>query len=218
MIVSFIKKYFHLFLDNWEKAIIWFWDQFINTAFLKNHIISIASFIALYFFKEEFYSSYLTDWKFSLSSVNFIYYSLLYFFTIMVLYSWYLIHYVYYIKDKENSLKKNWYIKFLEDEYKVTYEPYVKWLWYFVTLLISWTAIYITVISMQSSLDVANSTLNWELDLKNTFEMFRVLWTWLGIAISIFIICFLYYRFSVTSKNSYVKEKYYNTYLKKSNK
>lgn len=218
MVIKFIKKYINILFNICEKLIIWFWNQFKNTDFLTNHSITLISFLALYFYKEEFYNSYLYEWKFSLSSVNFIYYPLLYFSIIMMMYSWYLINYVYYIRDNEIKLKKTWYIKFLEDEYKVTYEPFLKWIWFFITLLISGTAIYMTLISMQSSLDVASGTLNWEIDLKNTLEMFKTLWLGLAITIFIFVICFFYYRFSIFSKNNYVKKIYYDTYIKKTNK
>ena len=213
--VKFIKKYSNIILDFCIDKIVWFIKQFKKTDFLINHILTYLSFIALYYFKEEFYNSYMSEGQFSLSSVNFIYYSLLYFFIFMILYSWYLIYYVYYIKNKEKRLKKNWYMRFLEDEYKVTYEPLLKWLWFFITLLISWTAIYVTLISMQNSLDIANGKWNWKIDLKNTFEMFKILWKWLVVAIFTFIICFLYYRFSIISKNNYVKKLYYKSYNKK---
>ncbi len=212
-----IKNIYNVMIEFFKKAIIWFWYQFINTDFLVNHLITLFFLSALYFWKEYFYNSYLKQWIFSLSSINFIYYSLFYFIIFMLLYSGYLIYYVYYIKDKEKTSKKAWYIKFLEDEYKTTYEPFIKWLWFFITILISSVAIYMTLISMQFSLDVANGTLNWKIDLKGTFTMFKQLWTGLAVIISTFTICYIYYRFSVIKKNSYVKEKYYSLYLKKSN-
>ena len=71
-----------------------------------------------------------------------------------------------------------------------------------------------SLIWIQSSIDIANITLKWEINLENTFNMFGQLWKGLWTTILIFMIIFIYYRFNIITKNNYIKEKYYNLFYK----
>lgn len=196
-----------------KKTLIWLYNWY-EQDFLNNHILNLGLFYTFYFGKESFYRSYLENWKFDLWTVDIIYSIFLYFSVWMVFYSWYLVYYKYYIKKQEQTLKKLWYEKFLEDEYKVRYEHFLNWLGYFITLIISIVAIYIVIISMQTSFDIANSSITWKIDLSGTTEMFKKLWTWLWITFAMFISCYLYFRWNIISRVNYVKEKYYNLFNK----
>jgi hypothetical protein len=218
MIIKFFRKIFKKL-----SKIIWLVfkrikDELLNIEFTTsnnfslNHILNLVIFYMLYFGKESFYKWYLEQWSFNQNTVNYIYYVFLYFYILIVFYSWYLIYYRYYLKRKEKYLKKAWYIKLIEDEYKIWYESFLKWLGFFITMLVSFTAIYLSIISMQTSLDIANSTITWKIDISNTLKMFKSLWEWIWITTCLFITCFFYYRWNIISKNNYVKDLYYSSY------
>lgn len=192
-----VKHYFIVFLENIEK-----------TDFLWNHVMNFFWFVGTILNKSHFNEVYYKNWGFSQMSINFSYYTFLIFFGLMVFYSGYLIYYKYYIKKMEETLGKEWYIKFLEDEYKLSYQPILTWLWFFVTMIVSFMALYLTIISMQVSIDSVNN--QWKVDILKINGMFETLWTWLWVIISVFIICYFYYRWNIMSKNNYVKEKYYS--------
>lgn len=196
-----IKNYFDIFFDHIEK-----------TDFLINHFINFWFFISMFFNKWNFYKVYSEKGVFSQMSINFSYYTFLIFFGLMVFYSWHLIYYKYYIKKMEEKLSREWYVRFLEDEYKITYQPFLNWLWFFVTLIVSFMAIYLSIISMQISIDSVNNT--WKIDIVKINSMFETLWTWLWVTIWLFVICYFYYRWNIISKNNYVKKKYYSIFNK----
>ena len=193
------------------KFIDWLINQFRQTDFKINHFISISTFFFLYFKKETIYEDLVQSWEFSITSIDFLYHGLFYFFLFMTLYSGYLIYYVYYIKLNENTLTRSWYRQFLEDEYKIKFEPFLKGVWFFITLVISISALYLSITSMQASFDAVYSTLNWIPDFTNTTQMLGSLWTGIAISIVFFIICFLYFRFTIVNKNIYVRDKYYQS-------
>lgn len=213
-----VEKDKSVFLKSIKEKIIDWWNKFLNSVeesnFLKTAFINTSYFLVLYFNKDLFFMSYNESGNFSSDEINIIYNSMLFFLYIMLTYPLYLIYYWNKNRENKNNLSKMWFEVFIENEYKNNHWHFLDWIKYFITILLSVSAIYITIIAIQWSFDIANK-IDWEyVNAKNTLKMLEWYYRFIWISISIFTMCFLWYRMNIQIKRSFIEKEYYNLYKK----
>jgi hypothetical protein len=212
---TFMKKKIKPLLKKLKLLPNYLLNDLLKTEFLGTHIITLWLFCILYFDKESFYESYKEDSVLTIWHITILYYSLLTFLTCMLMYTLHLIIYSHGIKRMEIEFTKKSFETFIEHEYSYHKKPFFEWIWYFIMMLVSGIAIYVSLISMQSSIDIAKSNW-WDVNLEATSSMFYSLWSGLSLTLFIFIFCFFWYKFSLNSKVTYIEKLHHKKFFKKS--
>jgi hypothetical protein len=142
------------------------------------------------------------------------------YYAILIVMFWLLIHSAHLIlyersvsKYKKQFLKK-WFETYIENEYKNHQVKFFSGIWYFVTIFIAIIAIYMSLVSMQSSIDIANSK-GWNIDLSITLEMFSSLSIWIAMTLFVFIYAFIMYKTNLWLKQKFIENLYFDNFYKK---
>lgn len=117
------------------------------------------------------------------------------------------------VQKLKNTLNREWFIKFIEYQYKKNDISWFSGLTYIFSITISVLAVYMSFTSMQLSLDIAKSK-EWIVNMSWTEEMFGILGEWIGVWIVVFILYFIGYKFNQLSKRNYLEKMYYWEYKK----
>jgi len=119
-------------------------------------------------------------------------------------------------KQYKKVLNKEWYTKFLEYEYKKNDQSFLSGLPYIMTFFISISAIYVSIIWMQVSVDIvsSNNTWSWQVVLEWASEMFHSFGAWSWTIFAVFLAYFFGYKFNQLSKRDVLERLYYREYRK----
>jgi len=119
-------------------------------------------------------------------------------------------------KQYKQELNNEWYRKFLEYEYRKNDQNLLSGLPYIMTFFISISAIYVSIIWMQVSVDIVSSsnTWSWQVVLEGAGEMFHSFWAWSGTIFAVFLAYFFGYKLNQLSKKDVLERLYYGEYRK----
>lgn len=199
----------------WE-AILWFFKSFLIMldkiySFILNHYFAVnvisaiilVYLIAIWFDKWWFNSPMSTPNQTSFLNISVLLWAFAFMFQAISLF---LLE--KRVKKLKQELNKEWFIKFIEYQYKKNDESFFSGLTYILSISISFLAIYTSFTSMQLSLDIANSK-NWVISISGTEQLLNASAGWIWSFIIIFILYFIWYKFNQLSKRNYLEWVYY---------
>lgn len=120
----------------------------------------------------------------------------------------------YKAKQYKKRLSKEWYRNFIDYEYKKNDISTLSILAYLLIVWASLLSIYISVTSMQLSIDIAQYKWEWDINISGTKEMFTLLSGWLAISMIMIPFLLFIYKFHQLSKQAFLEEIFYDEYKK----
>jgi hypothetical protein len=161
------------------------------------------------------WKEWFNNGKFTESEMNYLYWTFLVILILVIIRSLYLIFwYSNNFKFNLSILKQIGKEKYLENEYMLSYEPFSKWVEFYITLFLSILAIGTSFIVAQFSVDTALWINNNKMDYSISNKLSESIGWFLWLFIVWVFIFFILNKFINIQKHCFLKEKFLDFYKK----
>ncbi|MCT4617413.1 MAG: hypothetical protein N4A38_04345 [Candidatus Gracilibacteria bacterium] len=151
----------------------------------------------------------LTDFQYQLLCQGF---SIL--FALIVIHCIYLVLYERNFKQELKKLNNEGKKIYLENEYKQSYQPFLKGIGIYFTFFISILAIFLTFINMQFSLETAVGIANEKINFSGTYKISERTGSFIGFYILFGVLYIIGYKILIYEKYKFNKYYYYSLFKK----